>query len=200
MVFCIGRGNISSGIFFLYPNFSSWAKVIVRPWEQADVNLVKPVHNPWCAPVFTCLHVFIPFAHWPCPSLASKRADSWAGLEQSPFYFFLQEINRLLRDVWIPGMCTGCYLCVPIVLQEVTAPLPWCQHQQVSASALSLCQTWPSHLAQPGACVGISFQSLWPVPALTVRVPHWHKFPEGWWDPPGRASYCPSTAGVLLGL
>lgn len=35
-------------------------------------------------------------------------------------------------------MCTEHSLCVPAVLLEVTAPLPWCQHQQVSVSALSL--------------------------------------------------------------
>lgn len=22
---------------------------------------------------------------------------------------------------------------------------------------------------------------------------HWHRTPEGWWEPPGRASYYPST-------
>lgn len=35
------------------------------------------------------------------------------------------------------GCAQGHYLFVPVVLLEVTAPLPWCQHQQVSVSALS---------------------------------------------------------------
>lgn len=57
------------------------------------------------------------------------------GLSNHHFLFTRNEL--IVNDVWIPGTCRGCYHSVPIVLQEVTAPLPWCQHQQVSA--LSLC-------------------------------------------------------------